>query len=292
MMQIKPIYEFLVWDNCKNNCSFCFQRKCPNIFNYEQQRYALEYTLNTIRSSEFEPQSHVLVVGGELFDDYNRQEMAIYFFEEISKLMENGHIDLLYLNTNLIYSLQCLKNVIHILKFFEKNNLIQKLKFTTSYDIYGRFLIEKTKETFIDNLQKIKQEVPSVNIVVNSILTDQMCNSIMNHSFSPIVFAHTYNVEINLIPYIVLTDKLTPCREKVFQTIKQLYVEYPEFITSWITNLNLKQPRRLYKHINDNFIRCECQNSKCGHSENFKLYSNNKTCFVCDMLEFYNFIKK
>ena len=66
----------------------------------------------------------MLVVGGELFDDYNRQEMLIYFFEEISKLMENGHIDLLYWNTNLIYSLQCLKNVIHILKFFEKNNLI------------------------------------------------------------------------------------------------------------------------------------------------------------------------
>ena len=29
---IKPIYEFLVWDNCSNNCQFCHQRNNPRNF--------------------------------------------------------------------------------------------------------------------------------------------------------------------------------------------------------------------------------------------------------------------
>jgi hypothetical protein len=51
--------------------------------------------------------------------------------------MNNNIIDLLYINTNLIYeNMSILFNFLDLIK---NNNLFNRLKFTTSFDLQGRF---------------------------------------------------------------------------------------------------------------------------------------------------------
>jgi biotin synthase-like enzyme len=44
-MIFKPIYEFLLWNNCNNNCKFCFQRKDPRLYNLFERENILKKTI-------------------------------------------------------------------------------------------------------------------------------------------------------------------------------------------------------------------------------------------------------
>ena len=61
------------------------------------------------------------------------------------------------------------------------------------------------------------------------------------------------------------------------------------YLPKWIANLDLKQEKWLYM-FKDNkwqFVSCEWD-EECGHSVNFKRYSDKGTCFVCDLKEIFN----
>ena len=76
--------------------------------------------------------------------------------------MADGTIDLLYLNTNLIYEdISGLGFVLDLMK-----NKFDRLKFTTSYDLYGRFRKKFDETLFFTNLKWIKEKFPECNIVV------------------------------------------------------------------------------------------------------------------------------
>jgi L-lysine 2,3-aminomutase len=47
-MSCKPIYEFLLWDNCNNNCKFCFQRELPRLFGLKQREQILNKTTKAV----------------------------------------------------------------------------------------------------------------------------------------------------------------------------------------------------------------------------------------------------
>ncbi len=62
-----------------------------------------------------------MIVGGELFDDVARSKFLISFFTNLAMKMAANEIDLLYINTNLIYSLDALeKNAIEVLNVLSK----------------------------------------------------------------------------------------------------------------------------------------------------------------------------
>ena len=140
---IKPIYEFLLWDNCNNNCKFCFQRKNGNTFSVKDKINSLGKVLEFLESDQYVKGSHILLVGGEIFDDSNLPLKVIWmsYIEKIIAKMVSGDIDLLYINTNLIYEdLSLLK---YLLTHIKEADLWNRFKFTTSYDIEGRFAIKK-----------------------------------------------------------------------------------------------------------------------------------------------------
>ena len=102
-MNCKPVYEFLLWDNCNNHCKFCWQRENPRLFNKSQREIILNNVIKFINSNKFKKDSHILIVGGEIFDNPSDFELLDTFFCQILEFMINGTIDLLYINTNLIY---------------------------------------------------------------------------------------------------------------------------------------------------------------------------------------------
>ena len=278
---MKKIYEFLVWDNCNNNCQFCWQRENPRIYNFDQRQQILMDVIKFINSSEFIKGSHVLICGGEIFDKPSDFIILQDFFKDIINLMNNNIIDLLYVNTNLIYL-----NINALYDFLEKikqNNLFHRLKFTSSYDIEGRFKSEHDRQIMLTNLKTINNQY-NLNTVVNTILTKPCCDAILNNEFNVKEFMEEYKCWVNLVPYIVLNDKLTADRVTIFKTLYHVDKQIP-YLEQYISNIGIKQDKLLYKFENGKFNFCSCDIAECGHSINFRKYSKEGTCFCCDLEE-------
>lgn len=278
---IKPVYEFLLWDNCHNNCKFCFQRNKPRLFNIQKRQEILEKTINFIDSDKFIPQSHVLIVGGEIFDSLVLNEVMTAFFEKIVERMLTNRIDLLYINTNMIYKdMTVLYNMLNLI---QKHNLFNRLKFTTSYDIEGRFATEETRQQMLNNLLKVKEDFKDINIVTNIILTKQCCEVILNGTFNTKEFMDKYNCWINFIPYIIYLKELTADKKDIFKALSKINRQNPGYLDRYIGSFDNGQDKYLYYYDNNDFVFCSCENSECGHAENFKRYSEDGTCFICDL---------
>ena len=84
------------------------------------------------------------------------------------------------LNTNLLYTNT--EVLFDFLKKVEKNNLFERLKFTTSYDTEGRFN-DSTEKLFYKNLKCITDTFKDIRIVVNTVLTKNACNVILSDIF-------------------------------------------------------------------------------------------------------------
>ena len=115
-----PINEFLLWNNCNNNCAFCWQRKDIQS-TLQEQLEAIELTENYIKTLK---DSHVLIIGGEIFSEIKPEIKAGLYelFMQIAEKMINNEIELCYINTNILYDMNSL--LLPILSIFEGLNLI------------------------------------------------------------------------------------------------------------------------------------------------------------------------
>lgn len=285
-MNCKPVYEFLLWDNCNNNCKFCWQRENPRIFNKQQREKILNNVIKFIESSKFKKGSHILIVGGEIFDKPSDFEMLDAFFCKILEFMIAGVIDLLYINTNLIY--KDLTGIVRLLQRIKILNLFDRLRFTTSYDTEGRFKSLEDKDLMLSNLKLLTGIYNKLQTVTNIILTKPTCQAIINKEFSIKDFMNNFNCWVNLIPYIVLNNDLTADREEIFNALQFVDEENNGYLQKYITNLDLAQDKLLYMFKDGRFKFCSCENADCGHSINFKKYSNTNECFICDLKELFN----
>lgn len=278
-MTYKPIFEFLLWDNCNNACKFCFQRKNPRLFNQNQRKKILDDTISFIKSDKFEKGSHVLICGGEIFDKSTDFPDLNVFFAKIDSLMADGTIGLLYLNTNLIYEdVSGLGFVLDMMK-----GKFDRLRFTTSYDLYGRFRKKADENLFFMNLNWIKDQFPDCNIVVNTILTKQVCEKILNDEFNPKEFMDKYKCWINFIPYIVYDESMSATKGEIFSTLYKINNLCPNYLEEYVPNITIEQEKKLYYYQNGEYEYCSCEISDCGHAVNFKRYSKDNTCFCCDL---------
>jgi len=291
-MNIKPIYEFLVWDNCNNNCQFCFQRENPRLFKHNMREHILNEVLSFIDSDKFKKGSHILICGGEIFDKPSDFKILYDFFSQIIDRMNKGTIDLLYLNTNLIY--ENISGLFDVLDMIKENNLFERLRFTTSYDLEGRFSDKPMpnthhlpEEVMLDNLVSIKNEYPDIQIVTNTILTKPVCEAIINEKYNLKQWMEKYHCWVNLVPYIVYDKKLSASREEIIKALYKINEQNNGYLKRYILNFDLSQDKLLYMFKDGEFRFCSCAIDKCGHSVNFKKYSNTNSCYVCDLKEFF-----
>lgn len=285
-MGYKKIFEFLLWDNCKNNCKFCFQRDNPRLFNKNQRAKILDDTISFINSDKFEKGSHVLICGGEIFDTPSDSLILNNFFTEILNLMAMGVIDLLYINTNLIYKdLECID---FLLRSIKANGFFNRLRFTTSYDTEGRFKSKEDKQLMLSNLKWVKKKYPECNIVTNTILTKNVCRAILDGEFSVKSFMEEYQCWVNLIPYIVYDQSLSANRAEIFSALQRVEKENKGYLEHYVPNITIEQEKDLFVYRDGDYHFCSCELADCGHSVNFKRYSTAGTCFCCDLKEVFS----
>lgn len=136
------------------------------------------------------------------------------------------------------------------------------------------------------NLSFIKDKYSSINVIINTILTNAACESINSNSFVVRDFEDKYKCKIRLIPYIVKIPELRADKIKVFSTIYKVALSYnnpEEYIKEYIYEFDIKQEKLLYRYNKHSLEYCTSAKSSCGHSENFKMYSSDNSCFVCDL---------
>ena len=317
MSNMKKIYEFLIWNNCSNNCSFCHQRNherkiSDKILTPQEQVESLNLCKDFLKN-DFEKGNHILLCGGEIFDVVN-SEVKVCLRELLSQVLDQmikNEIELLYLNTNLLYE------DTDILEWFliqiQSHKLFDRLHFTTSYDIVGRFCV-RSERLFYRNLKKLTDRFDDIHIIVNTILTKEACKRICEDHFGADYlleylagqdkyintlkdWTDYFRVQVNTIPYIKLNYENAPeapTRNEVFSALLHLDTVIPGYLKQYAENIALTQEKLLYEYnkVDRKYVFCSSEMSECGHSVNFKLsFADSDKCFPCEILKLLKYNK-
>ena len=288
--------EFIVWHNCTNQCDFCWQCKKQDktaFLNHIEMIAAIRATEEKILN-EVNDGDDVLLVGGEILNSYN--ELSDYELHRLlnlcASLIKKDRIRYLYINTNLIYGNR--KNLTYLLDLF--NGIEDRLKFTTSYDVYGRFnhvlnttIDSLASKIWFNNMLYIKDNYPKINVVVNVIITKQLVEKVpKNWAINWDALQSTLGIKyINFIPYIPVEDDRS--MDVTFKDIvKVLAAEEkrnPGYINKYIDDFDLNQDKILYEYHKDKgYVECTAKYSDCHHNENFKKVLGNE-CYICKLKE-------
>lgn len=298
-----PIYEFLLWNTCKNNCKFCHQKankvKFPGKFPEDEGKYkSIKLVEKYIKEENCKDGSDILMMGGELFDTKLSEKTERAFMQLIDTIftrMHNRKTFLFYFNTNLIYEDMSLlyKVLDRFCKFdgFCKNGHWKcfvpenRVYFTTSYDIAYRYRIEEDRHLVEHNLKELSKRYPHITKTANFILTDKGCEFLLNNPEFPREFQDEYGCRLNPIPYIILDSNMAASRKTVQQTLLALNYADPHFLKSYIRSMNADRERILLEYDGTKLINASSKNASCGHNENFRrVYKDDNRCFICDCM--------
>ena len=275
--------EFLLWGNCTNQCDFCWQckKRDESIFlNKKEMISCIADTLSKL--DNINDGDDVLIVGGEILASYYEEvdESLRELIDKCVQLISINKIRFLYINTNLIY-----KDRANLIYLFEAiKGYEDRLKFTTSYDVYGRFKTKEAEELFLKNLLFIKDNYPKVNTVVNCIITKQLVAS----NFDDEQFKETYGVKyVNFIPYVPVPDdrSMDVSFMDIVKVLARAERKHKGYIDFYINDFDLNQNKVLYQYHKDiGYEECTSKYSECHHNENFKKVLDGD-CFICKLKE-------
>jgi hypothetical protein len=292
-----------------NNCRFCWQRLFNDKSTWLNESEKIDSVkLCSKKVDEEAKDCDILLVGGEIFSDQGEKVNAELerVYNQIAQKIKDGNVRFLYANTNLCYAKR--DNMINLLEAFK--GLEDRLKFTTSYDLDGRFnrlneneqidlkskgkcnVLEREK-LFLDNLKFIADNYPDVNVVANTIITKAVADAVINEGYDTHWLVDAYPntvVDVNLIPYIPIKGDYG-LDVKFSHSIKVLEAankKHPGYFFRYISSLDANQEKLLYEYHKDvGFIERTADTLPCGHNENFKLVNRADDCFLCKVDEYY-----
>jgi hypothetical protein len=301
--------EFLLWSNCPNNCRFCWQRLFHDKttwLNEEEKLQSIKDCSEMIKE-EGGP-NDLLLVGGEVFNSHEKSvnDSLKSLYHQIVTYIKKDKVRFLYANTNLTYSDRT--NLVNLLDAFE--GLEDRLKFTTSYDLDGRFnrlneaemqALEAGKqckplnreELFLDNLKFIDENYPKINTVVNTIVTKAVYEAVSKDDDYDLFwlmkkYPNTV-VWVNLIPYIPVKgyEGLDVRYSQTLKVLERANELMPGYLLSYTENFDENQDKELYEYHKDGgFVERTAGMLPCGHNENFKLVNRADECFICKLKEY------
>lgn len=280
-MQNLSTHEFIVWSDCNNKCEFCWamikENSLTKLVTHDEKRKSIVELNNKIAQIPDE-HIHFMVAGGEMFYEQNSYEYTDHLAVVISNYLLSGKIKALSFNSNLIYKdLESISDF--ILALLELDTGVN-IALVTSYDVAGRFKDEADRLLMLDNLDIITYSYPDLTVVVNTVLTSDMCEQICSGKFDPKEFERRYRVHLNFVPYIVLEERLAPSKNLLFKTYDILTQIYPP--TDYVHQFD-KLKRYVYRYQKGKgFSDYYSGNLACGHGFNFSKILESGECFICE----------
>jgi MoaA/NifB/PqqE/SkfB family radical SAM enzyme len=280
---MQMMQEFILWSNCTNKCDFCWQYKKQDketILNHEEMKQSIKAVSDMI--DKINNGDDVLLVGGEILANYDAEvskELKKLFTKCIG-MIRNNKVRYLYINTNLLY--KDISNLVFLLESI--SGYEERLKFTTSFDIYGRFKNNESEKIFLNNLRFIAEHYPKVNIVVNSIITKQLVET----DFDFDKFKKEYGIKyINFIPYIPVKDdrSMDTDFKGIVKVLAKCEKQKPGFLKFYIDDFDLNQNKKLYEYNKyKGYVPCTAELAECHHNKNFKKVLGDE-CYICKLKE-------
>ena len=288
--------EFILWSNCTNRCDFCWQCKMHDIstiLTTEEMIASIFQVYHKIKY-EINDGDDVLLVGGEILNSYSQatDEAIKMLIDTCVSLVKEDKIRYLYINTNLIYENRT--NLDYLLTSF--NGIEDRLKFTTSYDVYGRFNHSFNKEkssaflNWFSNMLYIRNNYPNINVVVNVIITKQLVEKAKVDDWVTDwnMFQTNLGIKyINFIPYIPVEDdhSMDVTFKDIVKVLAAEEKRNPGYINFYINDFDNNQDKILYEYHKDKgYVECTAKYSECHHNENFKKVLGDE-CYICKLKE-------
>lgn len=314
--------QFEVWQDCNNNCKFCYlnsgrcntnnQQKIDNI------NKVISYITNPVEMSSF---NGVGLIGGEFFQGQlhnpDVKNTWLTLMSTLSELMDNDKIMEVWITATLM--IKDLTDLYDSLDKFHFDNFKegQRVLLCTSYDTEGRFHSEDQRKQWFENVKTIKEKYPNVYL---------HCSIITSNAFVKDVVYN--NWDFNNIDQYCSTDYKVPTSFKfdIFGIRKENdYWEHVRDVSSkeidnfFIENRNdflkflklfaqhygyekLKifsgnefHSQKLISFAGERFSEDDRWNgendvicSKCGHRYDGYCYLDSCKCAYCDAQELYN----
>lgn len=272
------LVEFVLWNNCPNNCSFCYLKN-----SYQSTIDDMMSSISSVDDciKSINKDSSVLLTGGEMFvnltDEVYEKLLNLY-----KNIYSNNYIKIIYFNTNLIYDIN--KYLVKALDLANELGALEKLHFTTSDDFVGRFN-DNSRKLFYKNIGLLREKYPNLNIIVNSILTKKFCEEILSGRYNILDYCNKYKVRVNVLPYINFNniDEYVPEKNDVIKSLLILRKQNPEWFDGFVDIYT--RPRDMvvyeYDHINNKLKDSTASFSKCKHPVNSLHCFKDGTCFGC-----------
>ena len=275
-IQIRP------WEDCKNNCTFCYLKHFPcRKTSTQQKKLRLKKTQDFFL--QLKPE-RIGLIGGEFFEG-QLQGCESEWFDLLNAF---SHIsNEIYITANLIHEQYLLKETIEKLQ--------RKLIICTSYDQVGRFHSKEEREAWFRRVDLLHKEC--VNVFCTCIATQDffqasyelpawldvnLCDPHISPEWSIEVDKQNYNA--NLIAANECFN--LPKRQSAVRwlskhmDVAKRYVHYKadhsDALYAFDANNNMFAVAK-ERLESDYFI-----NEKCGHPHFCQCYADSKKCMMCD----------
>lgn len=263
------------------NCKFCYLKK-----EYQSTEEEQIETLELIKQNLTEEKEpfNVLLVGGEIFAGLT-PKVSEKLCQLFLKIFQNPLINIIYINTNLLYNIEIL--LLKVLNLARECKVLQKIHFTTSDDVEGRFN-SSNRQLFYNNLNQIKKF--QIDIIVNTIATRDFCELVLKGKYNIKDYCEKYGVFCNILPYVDFNkiEEFKPSFKQLYQTLQILKKQYPEWFSGYCQIFSERnRDIFLFQKKEKKLIDVSSPKGKCGHSENFRDCCTENKCYGC-LLEILN----
>lgn len=277
--------QFELWKECRNNCSFCYNKGIP--FRRNKIK-SMQFVKEKLLSTEADKYDKIGFIMGEAFDGQLKTKEEQDLFYELIKItidkLKDNKINQVYITASLIY--KNIDNWFYFCNYLNKHKVLDKFLICTSYDIEGRFNTIKLA-LWNDTISKTKKFFPDIKLHVEMILTENFLQAVLNKKFDIKAFENKYDCKIDyIVPFLGYGN--------IYKTKKEMQEKIPNFFPKRKTlyaflqyvynngifgindlylflNINLHSDKLYFSLDDETFIEKENRHV----NENKKYYSEN-----------------
>ena len=194
--------QFEIWHDCINNCAFCHNKENGNI----DKTFAIQFVkTKLLDKSEFQMFNELGFIGGEFFDPLVIDRLTYDSFLELIDiaidLIKSQTIKKFYVATALMFSDKTYLDI--FLDKIQRHNVSNKVLLCTSYDLVGRFTLDKLAY-WKENMAYIHKQCPDLQTHIEMIVTGEFIQQSLDGKFDIVRFRDEFMSRVDYIsPHII-----------------------------------------------------------------------------------------
>lgn len=308
--------QFEVWQECSQQCSFCYIGKNNRETTEERKLQSLRQIREKLEEPGlFEKYDNISLIGGEFFQGQIRSERVREEFfdivEKIAGFMREGKIRSSWISATLTREpSEDLIRCVEAFRGIPVENPSDGLWLITSYDAMGRFHVPEQEIQWRKNLKELKKRFPYVKFNTTVILTGRMADEILAGNFdfrkfssemgtslffkqpSPGEYGHG-DIRAGVEEFGKILPGFFPKRRQYIDMMKKILAEWPEFYEKLFNvefraddlyrNFNEDKSMHLVERHKGELVEVYGkETNRCGHIMEYSSYEDSDRCMLCD----------